>query len=306
MADGSTTETIIITADASDATYVVHPTQGTIVSFEPSNGTIHSADWNSPIDILLLEVRRAAMQFVWPNTLTKSPEGSMLDPPVLASASLSLATAALPAFLGAPKITIWMALEPTVTLDSTIWPGPLMEPPGSLPDSGLTQHPFINVMPRINGNRDSVAVTAGINTLSLDAGQLSRIIDDQPGKTAWDLNFTFVIVVDDELLDLSTIVRVATISVAFADSQNAFAFLRPKLTVEHIPAHTGFMTNVTPTTPTRAVRDARFGTPSLSMDLVEDKYQPGIWVNPKHQDSDDGIVRYRKRPEHRSDNKPVR
>ena len=143
--------------------------------------------------------RRFGMQFVWPNALIKSSSGSMLDPPVFASASMVVNITTITGTIAEPKVTWYMALTPEIDfINDDFWPGPLFPSPGSTPDSGLTVHEFINIMPTVNGDRKSVALEAQTQqSFDLDAGQLGRIIDDQPGKTAWDLNFTIIGVLDE-------------------------------------------------------------------------------------------------------------
>ena len=229
----------------------------------------------------------------------------MLDPPVLASAELALSVNVAPGgTTGSPKIAFYMALTPTLDfINDTYWPGPVFPSPGAAPDSGLTVLDYRNIMPIVGGARQSTALTESDEgttvTFILDAGQMSRIIDDQPGKTAWDLNFTIVGVLDDELDGFPAVVGTSAKIINFASEATTAAIL----TIEYINFNTGFMTNAEGAT--RAVMDSRFGIPSLSAELVEDKYLPGIWVRSEHQDPDDGVVRYPKRPERRTDRKPV-
>ncbi len=242
---------------------------------------------------------RVGFQFVWPNALIKSPEGSMLDPPVFASASLTVNVTTLNGSIAEPAVTWYVALEPEIDfINDSYWPGPVFPAPGPAPDSALSIFEFINIMPRINGDRKPVLLKAQtLQSFDLDAAQLGRIVNDQPGKTAWDLNFTIIGVADDELLDFPAL-KPSRLHGASIVTGVDFT-----LTVEYIRFNTGFMTNAEGAT--RAVMDSRFGIPSLSAELVEDKYLPGIWVRSEHQDPDDGVVRYPKRPERRTDRKPV-
>ncbi len=248
-------------------------------------------------------VYRGAAQFVWPNTLTKSPEGSVLDPPVLASINLSLDADTL-VRSGAnadgplPTIKFYMALVPTLVFDGTFWPGPVFESPWSAPTGNFVVHEFADITPRINGNRVSMELVSGVHSYNLDASQMSRVMNDQPGKDPWNLKFTVVCVMGEENDGYP-------VDVDFP-SKVTFALGQSVLTIDYISAHTGFMTNINPATATRAVRDGRFGRPALSMELVEDKYNLGVQVGIKQQDPDDGIADYSERQEQRTDNKGVR
>jgi hypothetical protein len=46
----------------------------------------------------------------------------------------------------------------------------------------------------------------------------------------------------------------------------------------------------------RSVRDGRFGMPALNTELVEDGYEPGLWVRPDDRDPEDEADSYVPRP----------
>ncbi len=251
------------------------------------------------------QILRAGWQFVWPNTINKSPEGSMLDPPVFASTSIELDTTLIThsgEFQGGPvpKLIFYIALTEAVTLDGTLWPGPIFPTALGLvaPHSSFVVHEFININPRVNGNRVGIEAVSGVNSYSLDASAIKQAMNDQPGKPVWDLNFTIVAVLENEFDEYHKLQ-------AYPE-QVWFDHLTAKLSINYVSAHTGFMTNINPTTATRAVRDGRFGRPALSMELVEDKYNLGVQVGIKQQDPDDGVSTNYTRQEQRTDNKGVR
>lgn len=243
-------------------------------------------------------VSRAGMRFFWPDIVSTSPEGFLLEPPRIQSASINLEVVS---FTGAPRIVAYLQNRP-VSLDfsATTMFGPPF-PPGANTSAPLGP-------PYIVASVVHEITAVGAYAISLSPTTLMRVMRDNGGTAAWNGIFSLVLMDANELTGYESIT--SPFNHTPADSTTAFGSTdtgqAPVLSLTYTDFHTGWITDRTDRT--RAVRDDRYGISAMSIDLVPDGELLGVWVHEWDQDPDlNEENRYNtRRTEIRTDNKPVR